>query len=190
MSGLSHVQPNRLVAAALARSASVLLEKGWARGSYTSLTGAVCAAGAINLTLTGRPEELGSLEASSLPTVTYLTLQATKRALTLAVTPPKDASCTCPSCTPAPARAIMSRHHQQRVSTGHYDGAIARWNDYRCFSAADVVGTLLGIPDRIVEIAVRDEFGVAAPRPVLPVTLPSMRPVSEDSTDRELLAVL
>lgn len=177
MSDIYTVKPARLVAAAFARSAGLLVEYGWTQGSY-QLDG-YCVAGALNYTLTGQANESSYPMIAQLATPTYYTIQAAKRALVLHVNADRS-PCACLSCQPPPALTRSTPW----TTTGYYDSSIARWNDHVCETAAEAVATLLNISDRCVEQAVRDEW------PTTRARLTALNPVTDHSTDRELLAVL
>lgn len=177
MSDIYTVKPARLVAAAFVRSAGLLAEHGWVQGSYHQ--DGYCVAGALNHTLTGQANESSYRMVAQLPTPTYYTIQAAKRALVLHVNADRS-PCACLSCQPAPALTRSASW----TTTGYYDSSIARWNDHVCETAAEAVATLLSISDRCVERAVRDEW------PTTRARLIALNPVTDNSTDRELLAVL
>ncbi len=185
MSELSTVTPGRLVGAALVGAGELLAEVGWYKCAYLSQAGKMCAAGAINKTLTGQATDYPSFMLDGLPDVTRRTVQATKRALLLHLAFDREYIVYLPH----PARRLVLDPFVTTVPLSHYDSAIASWNDNRCRDADEAIETFRSVPRWAIERAVEDEFEPAAPAP-LTVRLPAMRPVSDASTDRELLAVL
>ena len=206
MSGIYEIAPAELVRNTFAEAAGLLGERGWGAGSYSDVRGHLCAAGAINVALTGNPRSAGPREVERMSSVGYTTIQAAKRAFNRWV----NAECRCFRCNPMPARDASARYVDRytsyevaisgdpfavshtparpapgRMPTDYYDTGIASWNDNRCLDAAQAVATFLSVPDEVVAEAVRAEFAAEHP-----LRLPTLGVMPEQPTPRRVLALV
>jgi len=146
----------------LRRAANLLAERGHTRGRYLRHSGALCVSGALNVAITHRPFPCSRVTVGNMSWPAYLTVHATKRAFTLSVDPAhRGPGCGCTACRHIPARIIASGMYGEsgRVETGHYDCAIASWNDGPCEDLTHAVAALHDVPDACIAQAIDEEIG-------------------------------